>query len=166
MQRLHNDLQIECHVLGIISSRSMFLYSQKACDLETWQTDLAMSVRLSRLHITASSCVSARLTCSSHMQGEPPSLEKFTEFFKGFKQCHKVIVDCTADAQVPLYYGKWLSSGIHVVTPNKKLCSGPMADWTAVREATQTSGSQFMYEASMTTPDFAVNSCQHTYQPF
>ena len=43
-KRLHNTLQVDRHVLGIISSRSMFLYNQKGCDLETWQTDLAMSV--------------------------------------------------------------------------------------------------------------------------
>lgn len=85
------------------------------------------------------------------MQGEPPSLDKFTEFFCGFKQCHRVIIDCTADAKVPLYYSKWLSSGIHVVTPNKKLCSGPMSDWESVRDAAKSSGCHFMYEASDTS---------------
>ena len=76
-------------------------------------------------------------------------MDNFTEFFSGIagsRQCHTVIIDCSADAKVPLQYSKWLGLGIHVVTPNKKLCSGPMADWSAVREATQLHGTQFMYE--------------------
>ena len=77
----------------------------------------------------------------------------FHRFLKGFSKCHKVVIDCTANAQVPSYYSTWLSSGIHVITPNKKLCSGPLNDWTRVREAAKENGTQFMYEVR---PDYTA----------
>ena len=80
------------------------------------------------------------------LQGEPPSLDAFTDFFKGFRNCHKIVIDCTANAQVPSYYARWLSTGIHVVTPNKKLCSGPMDEWTKVRDTCREHNTLFMYE--------------------
>ena len=41
---LQNDLFLDMHVVAIISTRAMFLYNQKGCDLDTWQTDMAMGV--------------------------------------------------------------------------------------------------------------------------
>ncbi|KAL3159243.1 hypothetical protein ABBQ32_011213 [Trebouxia sp. C0010 RCD-2024] len=121
---LQNDLFINMHVIAIISTRTMYLYNQKGCDLDTWQTDMAVG-------------------------GEQPDLQAFTEFFKGFSKCHKVIIDCTADAHVPSLYTVWLSSGIHVVTPNKKLCSGPLSDWTKVKNAVKEHGTHFKYEGTV-----------------
>ena len=82
----------------------------------------------------------------ANMQGEPPDLQAFTNFFKGFSKCHKVIIDCTANAQIASLYTAWLSSGIHVVTPNKKLCSGPLSEWTKARNAAKEHAIQFKYE--------------------
>lgn len=121
---LQNDLFIDLHIVAIVSTRAMYLYNQKGCDMETWQTDLAMG-------------------------GEPPDLDKFTDFFKGFSKCHKIIIDCTANATVPSYYVRWLSTGIHVITPNKKLCSGPMDEWTKVRDTYREHATHFMYEATV-----------------
>jgi aspartokinase/homoserine dehydrogenase 1 len=39
---------------------------------------------------------------------------------------NKVLVDCTADADVASHYYDWLKKGIHVITPNKKANSGPL----------------------------------------
>lgn len=148
MQRLRNELRIDLHVLGIVSSRAMFLYKEKGCDLETWQTDVAISVSVCR--VTAYLWHQLQTRCLP-LQGVPPSLDEFTEFFSSIAMsghCHTAIIDCTADAQVPQQYSKWLGMGIHIITPNKKLCSGPMADWTAVRESTKALGTQFMYEVA------------------
>ena len=45
---------------------------------------------------------------------------------------------------------RWLSLGIHVITPNKRLGSGPLADYLAVKEAQRHYGTNFMAEV---TPD-------------
>jgi len=41
---LQNNLLIDLHIVAIVSSRAMYLYNQKGCDMETWQTDMAMGV--------------------------------------------------------------------------------------------------------------------------
>ena len=73
-------------------------------------------------------------------------MNKYTDFLKGFTNCHTVIIDCTANASVPSYYATWLAAGIHVVTPNKKLCSGPLDEWVKVRHTHQEHGTHFKYE--------------------
>ena len=99
------------------------------------------------------------------VQGQLPDLQAFTEFFNGFSKCHKVIIDCTANAQVPLLYAAWLSSGIHVVTPNKKLCSGPLSEWTRVSNAAKEHGTHFKYEVmASAVHDVTALSCQTSRQ--
>ena len=41
---------------------------------------------------------------------------------------------------------RWLSLGIHVITPNKRLGSGPLADYLAVKEAQRHYHAHFMAE--------------------
>ena len=40
---------------------------------------------------------------------------------------HAVVVDCSASEDVAARYVEWLGGGVHVVTPNKKAPSGPLA---------------------------------------
>jgi aspartokinase/homoserine dehydrogenase 1 len=46
-------------------------------------------------------------------------------------------------------YPQWLASGIHVVTPNKKANSAPLAFYRQVRAAGRTSGAHYLYEATV-----------------
>lgn len=73
-------------------------------------------------------------------------------FFKKLTEvpgCHHVIVDSTSSDVIPDHYTKWLSGGCHVITPNKKLGSGPYARYTSVHEAVANGdGSHFYYEVS------------------
>ena len=52
---------------------------------------------------------------------------KFVEHLHVDHLPHTVIIDCTADESVAKHYAEWLEAGIHVVTPNKKANSGPLA---------------------------------------
>jgi len=172
---LQNDLFIDLHIVAIISTRAMYLYNQKGCDMETWQTDMAMGVSktLHHLKIITGTCLQESdavqkcdildhllqpdvlvrtfsTTNLSSLQGVPPDLDAFTDFFKGFSKCHKIVIDCTANTSVPSYYARWLSTGIHVITANKKLCSGPLDEWTKVRNTYREHGTHFMYEVCHT----------------
>ena len=62
---------------------------------------------------------------------------------------HTVIIDCTADESVARHYADWLKAGIHVVTPNKKANSGPLAYYEAIKEARRLGGSSYLYEATV-----------------
>jgi aspartokinase/homoserine dehydrogenase 1 len=60
-----------------------------------------------------------------------------------------VIIDCTASGEVAAHYAGWLAAGIHVVTPNKKANSAPLADYRAVNAARRAGGSHYLYEATV-----------------
>ena len=62
---------------------------------------------------------------------------------------HAVVIDCTADESVAARYAGWLERGIHVITPNKKACSGPMADYEKLQSLTEHGSSHFFYETTV-----------------
>jgi len=62
---------------------------------------------------------------------------------------HSVIIDCTASEGVAARYGKWLSGGLHVVTPNKKANSGPLPYYRTLQEAGRAEGTHYLYEATV-----------------
>ena len=60
-----------------------------------------------------------------------------------------VLVDCTASEQVANQYADFLSSGFHVVTPNKKANTVDMAYYHLLRESAQRSRRKFLYETTV-----------------
>ncbi len=46
-------------------------------------------------------------------------------------------------------YANWLSSGIHVITPNKKAFSGSYADYKALQDAADEGSSHYFYETTV-----------------
>ena len=67
-----------------------------------------------------------------------------------------VIVDCTASDSPPSQYEKWMRQGHHVVTPNKKLGSGPYYQYSAVRKLTRRAYTHWFYEVR-TSPSSPVS---------
>lgn len=49
----------------------------------------------------------------------------------------------------PSYYHDWIKKGIHVITPNKMLGSGPLEQYLAVRERQRESFTHWFYEATV-----------------
>ncbi len=62
---------------------------------------------------------------------------------------HAVIIDCSASADVAAHYPRWLAAGIHVVTPNKKANSGPLALYAQLHDARREGGAHYLYEATV-----------------
>ncbi len=62
---------------------------------------------------------------------------------------HAVLLDCTASPAVAERYPTWLEQGIHVITPNKKAFSGPLAGHAALRDASRRGSSRFLYETTV-----------------
>lgn len=62
---------------------------------------------------------------------------------------HRVIVDATASEIVASRHPGWLARGYHVVTANKALNGGSLADWHAVGEASQTGGGHYGMSATV-----------------
>lgn len=76
--------------------------------------------------------------------------------FDVFEQCvnpdhlpHAVIIDCTADEDVASRYAGWLERGIHVITPNKRACSGPIDDYRNLQAQAERGNAHFFYETTV-----------------
>jgi len=61
---------------------------------------------------------------------------------------HGVIIDATASEAIAERYESWLSSGLHVVTPNKRAGAGPLPRYRQLR-ATERRGQHWLYEATV-----------------
>jgi len=55
--------------------------------------------------------------------------------------------------------GRWLGQGIHVVTPNKRLGSGPACEYQAAMQAARSGGGMFFSEARH--PGAPLCGCMH-----
>ncbi|HUQ52254.1 MAG TPA: bifunctional aspartate kinase/homoserine dehydrogenase I, partial [Gammaproteobacteria bacterium] len=62
---------------------------------------------------------------------------------------HTVLIDCTASQSVADRYADWLQRGIHVITPNKRAHSGPIAYYEDLKRLSRGSRTHFLYEATV-----------------
>ncbi len=76
--------------------------------------------------------------------------------FDAFEECvnpdhlpHAVIIDCTANEEVAARYAGWLARGIHVITPNKRACSGPFDAYRDLQQKSATGSAHFFYETTV-----------------
>lgn len=81
--------------------------------------------------------------------GSPTDLDAFVAALTADPVPHRVLVDCTASADVAERYPAWLDAGIHVVTPNKHAGSAPRARWRLLRDARARRRAQFLDEATV-----------------
>jgi aspartokinase/homoserine dehydrogenase 1 len=121
--RLRNEFKLDLRVRAVMTSKKMLL-SEAGLALNNWKAALDAS--------TAAADVA-----------------KFTEHLHVDHLPHTVIIDCTADEGVARHYAEWLKAGIHVVTPNKKANSGPLAYYDSLKAARKAGGSSYLYEATV-----------------
>ena len=122
LARLRETASLDLRVRGIINSEKMLL-AEPRCELQSWREALA--------------------------SGEPADLRKFEDHIHSDHLPHTVIVDCTASEAIAGQYPRWLSSGIHIVTPNKKANSAELAFYSGLRQALRSGGAHYLYEATV-----------------
>jgi len=82
------------------------------------------------------------------LESTPTNLDAFVTHLSAVATGPIVIADCTASDEVAGRYADWLSSGIHIVTPNKFAGSGPLERWCAIQRA-RAAGAHHRYEATV-----------------
>jgi aspartokinase/homoserine dehydrogenase 1 len=122
-ERLRRDGKLDLCVRAVAGSRAMLL-DEAGLDLARWRARLAAA-------------------------DAPADLDAFARHVKGDHLPHAVIIDCTASDDVAARYADWLAAGVHVITPNKKAGSGPLARFERLREARRRAGTRFLYEATV-----------------
>ena len=78
----------------------------------------------------------------------PSDLDAFAAHVRGKEGDDALLIDCSANDEVADRYSRWLTAGLHVVTPNKLAGSGPLARWQAIRAACA-GGARFRCEATV-----------------
>jgi aspartokinase/homoserine dehydrogenase 1 len=125
--RLLRDFKLDLRVRGLMTSKKMLL-SEAGVPLDApgdgWRPALDASKT-------------------------PADIAKFVEHLHVDHLPHTIIIDCTADESVAGHYAEWLKAGIHVVTPNKKANSGPLAYYESLKDARKAGGSSYLYEATV-----------------
>jgi bifunctional aspartokinase / homoserine dehydrogenase 1 len=123
LERLKDQARLDLRVRGILTSAKMLL-ADREVELGRWRA-------------------------AWQAGGRPADLAAFARHVHAEHLPHAVIIDCSASAEVASHYREWLAAGIHVVTPNKKANSGPLAYYAALKEAARGAGTHYLYEATV-----------------
>lgn len=102
-------------------------------------------------------CAQRKRHFNSCRDSQPADLEKFADHMASHYIPNTVIVDATASEVPAQKYLDWMKKGIHVITPNKKMNSGPLKQYRALKQFQRDSYIHFLYEASSST-GFAIIS--------
>jgi len=122
-RRLVDDFNLDLRVRAIARSKSMLL-GDRRIDLANWQ--------------------------QKYEQGSVDiDLEAFERHVNPDHLPHAVIIDCTAEESIATRYAGWLERGIHVITPNKKAGSGPIAAFEELQAKGKHGSSHFFYETTV-----------------
>lgn len=138
-QGLHID------VAAIASSKKLLLRSPQA-SLQGWRDAFASEVTCT--------CPSTQPAVQKHTsihtyhpQAAPLDYDVLLEHLQQLRPgAAPVVVDCTSSDAVSDRYVEWLQAGVHVVTPNKKVNSGPLPRFQAAQQAAQASGAWYLSE--------------------
>ncbi len=123
VERLATEDDIDLRVRGI-ASRSTMLLADDRIDLDGWRERFEES-------------------------DTEADLEAFVDHVQTDYHPHSVIIDCTASAGVARRHRHWIERGIHVVTPNKKGCSGPLQEYRKLKRRTKKTGVHYLYETTV-----------------
>ncbi|DBA71735.1 TPA: Bifunctional aspartokinase/homoserine dehydrogenase 1, chloroplastic [Trebouxia sp. C0005] len=122
-EALGAEYNMDVRVLGITGSRQMML-SEHGINLEEWEEQYSG-------------------------QAEAVDMARFADHLANSYIPNTVIIDATASEAPPALYLQWMQKGIHIITPNKKLGSGPLDQYLALRHFQRESYIHFFYEATV-----------------
>ena len=120
--RLATEARLDLRVRAIAGSRRMVL-AERAMEMGAWREALA--------------------------DGAAADLDTFAAHVLAEHLPHAVIIDCTASADVAARYGDWMARGIHVITPNKRAATAPLADWRRMHALRREGGARYLGETTV-----------------
>jgi len=141
---LRDAKQIDVRLLGLARSRTMVL--SKTCLLERALSDGPDGLLTSE-DAWNDACVPTDL----NLLGEHVK-ESFT---------NGAVIDCTAGEAPSDKYEAWLGQGLHVVTPNKKAGSGPLARYSKLKDVAHARGVHWYYETTVGAGLPVVGTLRH-----
>ena len=122
-KRLEEEFNVDLRVRAITDSKKMTL-GETGIDIAGWKKTLSE-------------------------RSVPTDLKAFIDHVDADYFPHSVVIDCTTSKEIPKYYARWLSRGIHLVTPNKKAGTAPMPEYTRIMETAKDRQRHFLYETTV-----------------
>ncbi|HEX7236049.1 MAG TPA: bifunctional aspartate kinase/homoserine dehydrogenase I, partial [Gammaproteobacteria bacterium] len=119
---LRTKFNLDLRVRAIGGSKKMVL-DEKSLDLRKWRESLE--------------------------KGVDADADKLIAHIQADYLPHAVLIDCTAEQGVADRYAAWLQRGIHVITPNKRAHSGPIAYYQELKRLSHGARAHFLYEATV-----------------
>lgn len=120
---LAEAFKINLNVSGLANSKKMY-FNEDFIDLAQWEQLLKD-------------------------EGEPMTLEAFTDKMAGMNLRNSIFIDCTASEEIPNLYEKILSSSISVVTPNKIACSSDFDTYLGLKKTATKYRARFLFETNV-----------------
>lgn len=122
-ERLKREFDLDIRVRGIATSSKMLL-SDEGIDLKGWREEFKEhAIKYNE--------------------------EIFLSHIKASYYPHFVLIDATASKERALQYKNFIEEGFHVITPNKKACSGPYSEYDAIFSSSHKTGKKFLYETTV-----------------
>lgn len=146
-----SDLTLSIGLVGPGLIGATFL-AQLRAQLETLKQERGIDARVravtsSKKMLLAEDAIDLARFKEAFEDAQAADLDTFTAHVATENAPHKIIIDCTASDAVADWTPRWLSAGIHVITPNKKATSGDPARAKAV--ADRPKGTHFFSEATV-----------------
>jgi aspartokinase/homoserine dehydrogenase 1 len=79
----------------------------------------------------------------------PADVDAFIDHVDADYFPHSVVIDCTTSEKIPRKYAEWLGRGIHIITPNKKAGTAPIAEYRRIMETAREHQRHFLYETTV-----------------
>jgi aspartokinase/homoserine dehydrogenase 1 len=133
--QLRDQFGIDIRVLGIASSKRMLL-SETGVDLDDWRGAFFGEGEGGNGK-------------NGNARSVPADLEALGKHLASSYIPNLAVIDCTASDAPAAQYLDWMKQGVHVITPNKKLGSGPLDRYRRVRQLQRDNMTHFFYEATV-----------------
>lgn len=120
---LKSQYRIDFRVRAIANSKKMYL-SDEPIDLNSWNS-------------------------AFEKKSVPIDYAELVKHVKPYYFPHAVFIDCTSSEEIAGFYKQWLSSGIHIVTPNKKANSKEFSYYSELRELKTRHRAHYLYSTTV-----------------
>ncbi len=145
--------RVELYLLGVgtVGSRVVALLERQ----QAWFQEQGLEVHLCGLAdaerlLLEPEGLDPRTALEVLARGEAPmDLSRLRAFLQERRPYCPILVDCTSSAEVASAYPELMAAGFHVVAANKKLNSGPLPCYNAVREAMARHRRRFRFETNV-----------------
>jgi aspartokinase/homoserine dehydrogenase 1 len=82
-------------------------------------------------------------------EAETADMDRISAEIEADVNPHRVIIDCTNSEEISEYYERWMSAGIDIISPSRKIVAGPLDRYDRVCEAQRESSASWQFSCSV-----------------